>query len=60
MDLSLWIAEAALEYIDFLDEDEPLDGNGLVSENDGSTISLPIDGRLEISGKEDENALPTK
>ena len=32
-----------------LDENEPLDGAGLISD-DGSAISLPSDGRLEISG----------
>ena len=44
-------AEAALEYLDFLDESETLDGAGLIS---GSVILLPNDGGLEISGTEGE------
>ena len=36
-------AEAALEYLDFLDENEPLDGAGVISDDDGSAISLPSD-----------------
>ena len=45
-------AEAALELVDFLDEKEPLDDAGVMSDDDGSAISLPCDGRLEISGTE--------
>ena len=38
--------------MDFLDENEPLDGTGLISDDDCSAILLPSDGGLEISGKE--------
>ena len=48
-------AEAALEYLDFLDENEPLDGAGLISDDDGSAILLPSDGGLEISSTEGES-----
>ena len=48
-------AEAALEYVDFLDENEPLDGAGVISDDDGSAISLSSDGGLEISGTEGES-----
>ena len=48
-------AEAALEYLDFLDENEPLDGAGVISDDYGSAISLPSDGGLEISGREVES-----
>ena len=48
-------AEAALEYLDFLDEKEPLDGAGVISDDDGSAISLPSDGGLEISGTDGES-----
>ena len=43
-------AEAALEYLDFLDENEQLDGAGLISDDNGTEILLPSDCRLEISG----------
>ena len=43
-------AEAALKYLDFLDENEPLDGAGLISDDDGSYILLLSDDGLEISG----------
>ena len=39
-------AETALEYLDFLEENEPLDGAGVISADDGSAISLPSDGGL--------------
>ena len=45
-------AEAALEYLDFLDKKEPFDGSGVISDDDGSAISLPSDAGLEISGTE--------
>ena len=48
-------AEAALEYLDFLDENEPLLGDGMISDDDGSAISLPNDGGLEISGTDGES-----
>ena len=41
--------------MDFLDEKEPLDDAGVISDDDGSAISLPCDGRLEISGTEGES-----
>ena len=37
------------------DENEPLDGAGLISNDDSSAISLPSDGGLEISGTEGES-----
>ena len=43
-----------MEYLDFLDEKEPLDGAGAISDDDGSAISLPSDGGLEIGGTESE------
>ena len=48
-------AEAALEYLDLLDENEPLDGAGVISDDDGSALSLPSDGGFEISGTEGES-----
>ena len=45
-------AEAALEYLDPLDEN---DGAGVISDDDGSAISLPSDGGLEISFTEGES-----
>ena len=48
-------AEAALEYLNFLDENQPLDGAGVIADDDGSAISLPSDGRLETSGTEGES-----
>ena len=48
-------AEAALEYLDSLDENEPLDGAGVISAYDGSVILLPSDGRLAVSGTEGES-----
>ena len=48
-------AEAALEYLDFFDENGPLDGAGVISDDDGSAISLPSDDGLEISGTEGES-----
>ena len=48
-------AEAALEYLNFLDKKEPFDGAGGISDDDGSAISLPSDGGLEISGTEGES-----
>ena len=48
-------AEAALELVDFLDEKEPLDDAGVISDDDGSAILLPCDGTLEISGTEGES-----
>ena len=45
-------AEVALEYLDCLDENEPLYGAGLISDDDDGTISLPSDGGLEISRTE--------
>ena len=47
-------AEAALECLDFLEENESLGGAGVISDNDGRVISLPSDGGLEISGTEGE------
>ena len=44
-----------MEYLDFLDENELLDGAGMISDDDGSAISLPSDGGLEISGREGES-----
>ena len=41
--------------MDFLDEKEPLDDAGVISDEDGSAISLSCDGRLEISGTEGES-----
>ena len=41
-----------METLDFLDEKEPLDDAGVISDYDGSAISPPCDGRLEISGTE--------
>ena len=38
--------------MDFLDEKEPLDDAGVISDGDGSAILPPSDGRLEISGTE--------
>ena len=46
--------EAALEYLDFLDENEPLDRAGMIADDDGRTSLLPSDGGLEISGTEGE------
>ena len=48
-------AEAALKKLEFLDEKEPLDDAGVISEDDGSAISLPCDGWLENSGTEGES-----
>ena len=48
-------AGAALEYLDFLDENEPLDGAGVISDDDGSAISLSSDVGLEISRTEHES-----
>ena len=48
-------AKAALKYLDFLDENEPLDGAGLISDEDGSAISLPSEVGLEISDIEGES-----
>ena len=48
-------AEAALEYLDFLDEKKPLDDAGVISDDDGSAILLQCHGRLEISGTEGES-----
>ena len=48
-------AEAALEYLDFLDENEPPDGAGVISDNDGSAISLPSDDGLETCATEGES-----
>ena len=48
-------AEAALEYLDFLDENETLDGAGVISDEDDSAISLPSDCGLEISGTDGES-----
>ena len=48
-------AEEALEYLKFLDENKPLDGAGVISDDDGSAISLPSDDGLEISGTEVES-----
>ena len=47
----------ALEYLDFVDQTEPLDGAGLFSNKDGSAIciSLPSDGGLEFSGTESKS-----
>ena len=53
-------AEAALEYLDFLDENEPLDGAGVISDDNGSAISLPSDGGLEVSGIEGESEAKTR
>ena len=47
-------AEAALEYLDFLEENKPLDGAGVISDDDGNIISLPSDGEIKISGIEGE------
>ena len=44
--------EAVLEYLDFLDENEPLEGAGLISDDDGSSILLPSDRGLEVSDTE--------
>ena len=44
-----------MEYLDFLDENEPLDGAGLICDNNGTEILLPSDCRLEISGTEGES-----
>ena len=44
-------AEAAFEYLHFLAENEPLGGDGLISDDNGSAISLRIDGGLEITVK---------
>ena len=41
--------------MDFLDEKEPFDDAGVISDNDGSASSLPCDGRLESSGTEGES-----
>ena len=48
-------ADAALEYLDFLDENELLDGAGLISDDDGSVTLLPSDGGLEIRDTEGES-----
>ena len=48
-------AEAALEYLDFLDENKPLDSTGVISDDEGSAISLQSDVGLEISGTEGES-----
>ena len=53
-------AEANLECPDFLDENEPLDGSRLISDDDGNAISLPSDGGLEISGTEVESEAKSK
>ena len=45
---AIWDAEAALEYLDFLDENEPLDGAWVISDDGGSANSFPSDGGLEI------------
>ena len=52
---SHWDTEAALEYLDFLDKNEPLDGAGMISDNDGSAISLQSNGGLEINRTEGES-----
>ena len=39
-------ADAALEHLDFLEETEPLDGDGLFCGEHGSVIWLPSDGVL--------------
>ena len=44
-----------MEYLDFLDKNEPLDSAGLISDDDGRAISLPSDGGLEISDTEGES-----
>ena len=44
-----------MEYLDFLDENERLDGAGVISDDVGSAISLPSDVGLEISGTEGES-----
>ena len=44
-----------LVYLDFLDENEPLDGAELISDDDGSAIVLSSDVGLEISGTEGES-----
>ena len=44
-----------MEYLDFLDENEPLGGAGVISNDDGSAISLPGDGGLEISSTKGES-----
>ena len=44
-----------MEYLDFLDENEPLDGVGVISDDDGCDISLPSDVGREISGTEGES-----
>ena len=48
-------AEAALEYLDFLDENEPLDGAGVISDDNCSAMSLASDDGLEISSTEGES-----
>ena len=42
-------------YLDIFDENEPLDGAGVISGDNGSAISLPSDGGLKISGTEGES-----
>ena len=44
-----------LQYLDLLDEFEPVDGDGLISSYNGSDFSLPSDGDLEIRGGEGES-----
>ena len=44
-----------MEYLDFFDENEPLDGAGLMSVDDDNAISLLSDSGLEVSGTEGEN-----
>ena len=48
-------AEAALAYLDFLGENEPLDSDGLSSGDDGSDISLGNDDGPDMSGSEGES-----
>ena len=44
-----------MEYLDFLDENELLDGAEVFSDDDGSDIWLRSDGGLEISGTAGES-----
>ena len=44
-----------MEFLDFFDEKEQVDGAGAISDDDGSPILLPSDGGLEISGTEGES-----
>ena len=46
---------AALEYLDFLDEIEPVDGAWVISDDDGNAIFLPSDCGLKISCTDGEN-----